>query len=77
MRYCVYSGISPNVPGLGLLPQENLVLDIVMEEIKPFVGAELTVDLLEFVKGWRNSYIKNAPPSSRATEKTLRSWGPT
>ena len=60
-----------NAPGLGLVPQENLVSDFVLEELKPFVGAELTVDRLAFVEGRGNVIIKYAPPSSRATDKTL------
>ena len=60
-----------NASGLGLVLQENLKSDFVLEELRPFLGAELTVDRLEFVEGWGNVIIKYAPPSARATDKTM------
>ncbi|KAE8905384.1 Acetylornithine deacetylase [Phytophthora fragariae] len=59
-----------NAPGLGLIPQENLVSDFVLEELKPFTGAELSVERVEFVAGRGNVIIKYAPPSA-AADKTL------
>uniref|UniRef100_M4B2Z7 Uncharacterized protein n=1 Tax=Hyaloperonospora arabidopsidis (strain Emoy2) TaxID=559515 RepID=M4B2Z7_HYAAE len=59
-----------NAPGLGLVPQENLVSDFVVQELKPFLGSDLTVDRLEFVQGRGNVIIKYAP-SSCVTDKTL------
>ena len=59
-----------NAPELELVPQENLMSDFKLEELKPFVGAELTVDRLEFVEGRGNVIINYVPQSSRATDKT-------
>ncbi|KUF97901.1 Avr3b-L2 [Phytophthora nicotianae] len=59
-----------NAPGLGLIPQENLVSDFVLEELKPFTGTELSVERVEFVAGRGNVIIKYAPTSA-AKDKTL------
>jgi acetylornithine deacetylase len=46
------------------------VSDFVLETLKPFTGAELSVERVEFVAGRGNVIIKYAPASA-ASDKTL------
>ncbi|TDH71732.1 hypothetical protein CCR75_007270 [Bremia lactucae] len=59
-----------NAPSLGLIPQENLVSDFLLTELKPCLGSELSVERVEFVPGRGNVIIKYAPLST-SSEKTL------
>ncbi|KAF4032081.1 Peptidase family M20/M25/M40 [Phytophthora infestans] len=48
-----------NAPSLGLIPQVNLVSDIVLAELQPYNktnGGYLTVERVEFVAGRGNAY---------------------
>ncbi|KAI9915102.1 hypothetical protein PsorP6_007049 [Peronosclerospora sorghi] len=59
-----------NAPSLGLVPQENLVSDFVLDELAPFTGAELTVERVELVPG-RGNVIIRYKPSCALPDKTL------
>ncbi|CAH0479315.1 unnamed protein product [Peronospora belbahrii] len=52
-----------NAPGLGLIPQENLVSDLVLAELTPYLGSQLSVERVEFVSGRGNVIIKYTPSS--------------
>ncbi|RLN68556.1 hypothetical protein BBP00_00000952 [Phytophthora kernoviae] len=61
-----------NAPGLGLIPQENLVSDFVLAELAPYTqdkNTHLTVERVEFTAGRGNVIIKYQPPS--ASDKTV------
>jgi acetylornithine deacetylase len=63
-----------NSPGLGLIPHENLVSDIVLAELKPYTkqnGGLLTVERVEFVVGRGNVVITYQHPDFAHSDKTL------
>ncbi|CAI5735513.1 unnamed protein product [Peronospora farinosa] len=70
-------GVSENVqnaPSLGLIPQENLVSDIVLAELEPYTkakGGYLTTERVEFVKGRGNVIITYEYPDIIQSDRTI------
>ncbi|POM78321.1 Metalloprotease family M20/M25/M40 [Phytophthora palmivora] len=63
-----------NAPSLGLVPQENLVSDIVLAELSPYTkenGGFLTVERVEFVAGRGNVIITYQHPDFAHSDKTV------
>ncbi|KAL4129192.1 hypothetical protein PRIC2_005203 [Phytophthora ramorum] len=63
-----------NAPSLGLVPQENLVSDLVLAELQPYTqenGGFLTVERVEFVDGRGNVIIMYQHPEFAQSDKTL------
>ncbi|ETO86043.1 hypothetical protein F444_00365 [Phytophthora nicotianae P1976] len=63
-----------NAPSLGLIPQENLVSDIVLAELQPYTkenGGYLTIERVEFVAGRGNVIITYQHPDFADSEKTV------
>ncbi|KAG6584666.1 Acetylornithine deacetylase [Phytophthora cinnamomi] len=63
-----------NAPSLGLVPQENLVSDIVLAELQPYTaenGGCLTVERVEFVAGRGNVIITYQHPDFAQSDKTV------
>ncbi|KAE9359564.1 Acetylornithine deacetylase [Phytophthora fragariae] len=63
-----------NAPSLGLVPQENLVSDIVLAELQPYTvenGGCLTVERVEFVAGRGNVIITYQHPDFAHSDKTV------
>ncbi|KAF4032089.1 Peptidase family M20/M25/M40 [Phytophthora infestans] len=63
-----------NAPSLGLIPQENLVSDIVLAELQPYTktsGGYLTVERVEFVAGRGNVIITYQHPDFAHSERTV------
>ncbi|KAG7395575.1 hypothetical protein PHYBOEH_003627 [Phytophthora boehmeriae] len=63
-----------NAPSLGLIPQENLVSDLILAELAPYTtdkGGFLTVERVEFVPGRGNVIITYQHPDFAHSEKTV------
>ncbi|TMW55677.1 hypothetical protein Poli38472_010559 [Pythium oligandrum] len=63
-----------NAPGLGLIPQENVVSDFVLEALEPYLeknGGLLSVERVEFVANRGNVIIKYTHPDAANSSKTL------
>ncbi|KAI9916482.1 hypothetical protein PsorP6_016805 [Peronosclerospora sorghi] len=63
-----------NAPSLGLIPQENLVSDIVLGELQPYAlenGGNVTIERVEFVAGRGNVILTYQHPDFRESAQTI------
>ncbi|KAI9915604.1 hypothetical protein PsorP6_008067 [Peronosclerospora sorghi] len=67
-----------NAPSLGLIPQENLVSDIVLDELQPYAienGGHVTIERVEFVAGRGNVILTYQNPDFRESAQTIAFLG--
>ncbi|KAI9917465.1 hypothetical protein PsorP6_012720 [Peronosclerospora sorghi] len=63
-----------NAPILGLIPQENLVSDIVLDELQPYAienGGHVTIERVEFVAGRGNVILTYQHSDFRESAQTI------
>ncbi|KAI9913288.1 hypothetical protein PsorP6_006341 [Peronosclerospora sorghi] len=63
-----------NAPSLGLIPQENLISDIVLDELQPYSienGGHVTIERVEFVSGRGKVILTYQHPDFRESAQTI------